>query len=462
MAELLGDCPELKVLVTSREALRVRVEAEYPVPPLALPAIPPRPPSLEDAAQAEAVQLFVERAQAVRPDFRLTRENAAAVAEICARLDGLPLAIELAAARLSVFTPQALAERLGNRLKLLRGGARPAGAPADAARHDRLELRAAGRRRAGGLQAAGRLRGGDAGGRRGGRGAPRRAAHRGLRRAGNRRLAGGQEPAAPNAGAGGEARFVMLETIREFAGVRLAEEPALHADTRRAHAVYYADFAGQQWERLSGEGREAALDALAIEVENLKDAWRTWAGESNLEQLHRLADSLWVLYDARGWYHESVELTSDLLRVLAATESTPERAREEIQLQTLLARALLVTRGFTEEVEQAYVRALELCRIAGEIPQMFPVLRGLSTFYALRGELPKSAEIGERILALAERLDDPDMAIQGRVVLGTGVGLTRDLRAGLAHLDRVIADYDPGARGRSASALAPTPAWSRG
>jgi tetratricopeptide (TPR) repeat protein len=112
-------------------------------------------------------------------------------------------------------------------------------------------------------------------------------------------------------------------------------------------------------------------------------------------------------------------------------------------LQTLLARALLVTRGFTEEVERAYVRALALSQQAGEIPQMFPVLRGLSTFYALRGEMPKSAEMGQRILALADSLGDPDMAVQGHVVVGAGVGLTTDTRGGLAHLEQAIADYDP-------------------
>jgi predicted ATPase len=110
--------------VTSREALRVRDENVFPVPPLTLPPIELKHPSLEQVAQSEAVQLFIERAQAVKPDFRLTHDNAQAVAEICVRLDGLPLAIELATARLNILTPQALGERLGNRLKLLRGGAR--------------------------------------------------------------------------------------------------------------------------------------------------------------------------------------------------------------------------------------------------------------------------------------------------------------------------------------------------
>ena len=103
------------------------------------------------------------------------------------------------------------------------------------------------------------------------------------------------------------------------------------------------------------------------------------------EQLGKFTDSLWLLYDAHGWYHATVQLTTDLLQVLALTESTPERAREEITLQTSLARALLATKGYSVEVEQAYARALALCERAGEIPQLFSVLRGLSSFLSTQG-----------------------------------------------------------------------------
>ena len=124
MAELLRYCPHLKLLTTSREALHVRGEYLYPVPPLGLPKTNGHKPDLEELARSEAVQLFLERAKAVRPDFELTDENAGAIAELCLRLDGLPLAIELATARLRIFSPDALRSRLSNRLKLLRGGAR--------------------------------------------------------------------------------------------------------------------------------------------------------------------------------------------------------------------------------------------------------------------------------------------------------------------------------------------------
>ena len=111
MAELLAAAPKLKILVTSREALHVYGEHEYAVPPLALPDLTRLPP-LARLSQYEAVRLFIERARAVKPAFVVTDESAATIAEICYRLDGLPLAIELAAARSRIFTPQALLARL--------------------------------------------------------------------------------------------------------------------------------------------------------------------------------------------------------------------------------------------------------------------------------------------------------------------------------------------------------------
>jgi len=127
LVDLLASCPMLKVLVTSRAALRVYGERTVPVSPLALPGDPEaegfRLP-LGEVAESAAVRLFVARAQAVRDGFQLTGKNAPAVAAICRHLDGLPLAIELAAARIRVLSPPALLERLERRLPLLAGGAR--------------------------------------------------------------------------------------------------------------------------------------------------------------------------------------------------------------------------------------------------------------------------------------------------------------------------------------------------
>lgn len=123
VAELLEACPRLKAVATSRTPLRLRAEKELPVPPLAVPSLE-KLTELHRLSQYAAVELFIQRAQAVRPDFTVTNSNAAAVAEICYRLDGLPLAIELAAARIKMLTPHELLARLGHRFDLLRGGTR--------------------------------------------------------------------------------------------------------------------------------------------------------------------------------------------------------------------------------------------------------------------------------------------------------------------------------------------------
>jgi Adenylate and Guanylate cyclase catalytic domain/AAA domain len=123
VTELLSAAAGLKVLATSRAPLGLYGEHEFPVPPLTLPDLK-RPPPSERLTQYEAVGLFVQRARAIKPDFSITNESAPAVAEICVRLDGLPLAIELAAARIKMLPPRAMLKRLGSRLKLLTGGAR--------------------------------------------------------------------------------------------------------------------------------------------------------------------------------------------------------------------------------------------------------------------------------------------------------------------------------------------------
>src|SRR6266704_3577963 len=123
LAELLEACPDVKILVTSREVLRLRAEHQFAVPPLALPD-PQHLPDDRSLAHVPAVKLFIQRAQAIKSDFQMTADNAATIAEICLRLDGLPLAIELAAARITLFPPQALLARLNQRLRILTSGKR--------------------------------------------------------------------------------------------------------------------------------------------------------------------------------------------------------------------------------------------------------------------------------------------------------------------------------------------------
>jgi predicted ATPase len=467
VGELLQGCPQLKLLVTSREPLHLRGEHIRPVPPLALPPADVRQESLEQLTQCEALRLFVERSMAVKPNFEVTNENAPAITEICVRLDGLPLAIELAAARMRLFSPQALLERLGGRLQLLRGGARDLPVRQQTLRDTidwSYELLGDGEQRLFALLSV----------------------FAGCTFEAAETVVAGMNPDVEKMDAldglaslvdkslirqtdqdGEEPRLLMLETIREYGTERLEQNSEFSTASHRAHASYFADFAQRQWERLIGDGRETALREMESDIENLRIAWRYWVEDKDLEQLNKFVNSLWSLYDARGWYHATVGLTSDLLNVLAATPSTPDRVEQEIMLQTSLARALLATKGYTEEAEQAYARALELCESAGAIPQLFPVLRGLASLYGLRNEPDKSTQMGERILQLAERLGDMDMKIEGLLMTGLGLGFYENPELGLAHIERAIALYssqrqhvrrlsigpDPGVVGLTVSAL---------
>src|SRR5205085_4595084 len=125
LADLLAACPELKILVTSRAVLHLHGEYEFAVPPLAMPDLK-HLPELETLSQYAAIALFIQRAQAIKPDFKMTKANAPTTAELCTRLEGLPLAIELAAARIKLLPPQALLGRLSHRLQVLKGGVQDA------------------------------------------------------------------------------------------------------------------------------------------------------------------------------------------------------------------------------------------------------------------------------------------------------------------------------------------------
>ena len=443
MGGLLGDCSRLKLLVTSREALRVSAEQLFPVGPLSLPNLSPLHTSPEQLAGSEAVQLFVKRAKAVTPLFRLTDKNAGAVAEICLRLDGLPLAIELATARINLLSPEALRARLSSRLQLLRGGARDVPARQRTLRATldwSYRLLQPGEQRlfellsvfsGAGLEAIDDVSGGvnpD-----GGTGID---IVDGLVSLMDKSLIRLAEPED------GEPQVEMLETMREYAAERLAERPEFSAVSRRAHAVYYAAFARRQWENLTGEGRETALAALAANIENLRLSWRYWIGEADLSQLDALVHSLWMLYDSRGWYEATIELTSELLAVVSSTPRSAERAMREVTLRTSLARALLARHGYTNEVEQAYIGALTQFEEEQEPSELFPILRGLASFYNLRGEFAKGAHVGREILRLAEVQEDASMRVDGHLVLGSSLAMHYDLRAGLDHLDKAIACFE--------------------
>jgi predicted ATPase/class 3 adenylate cyclase len=437
--ELLSDCPGLKLLVTSREALHVRGEQLYAVPPLSLPKAAGERADPAELAGYEAVQLFVERAQAVKADFHLTNQNSATIADICLRLDGLPLAIELATARINLFSPEELRERLSSRLALLRGGPRDlpsrqqtlratidwsyqllepserrlfellsvfSGAGLDTVEAIAEELEWVTETDGDTLDDLASL----------------------LDKSLIRKV-------DPDDAA---SRLLMLETIREYAAERLDELPGFAAGARHAHAAYFADFAQRQWQYLIGQRREAALAAMTTDIENLRLAWRHWVAKRDGMQLKKLVDSLWLLYDAKGWYQETIGLIRDGLDILSSASATPDRAEEEVMLRTSLARALMATKGYSREVEEAYMTALQPFE-GRELPQLFPVLRSLASYYIAQSEFGKGARIGREILHLAERQRDAGMLVDGHLVTGVCRSTLEGVPVALEHLDEAIA-----------------------
>jgi predicted ATPase/class 3 adenylate cyclase len=439
VAQLLGDCQKLKVLATSREALHVRAEHVFPVLPLALPPTVLRQASARQVENFEAVQLFVDRARAFRPNFQLTDDIAPAVVEICRRLDGLPLAIELAAARLQLFSPEALREQLRNRLGILRSGPRDLPERQQTLRATMdwsYELLKPGEQRL--FELLGVFADADIG-------AVETLTAQidavdgvaldvfdGLTSLIEKSLI--RQVDLPHH----EPRVSMLETIREFAADRLDQRPDFSSRARRAHAKYYAEFAHRLQGDLTGSQRAVALAAMATDVGNLRIAWGYWVAAADLEQLKKLADSLLVLNDARGWYLDTVGLTTDMLSVLATNSSSPDRANQEIGMRTSLARALLATKGFTPEVEDAFASAVELFERGTDVRQQFSVLRGLASLYQFRGQVDKAAHLGAEILALGERENNPTMQIDGHLLVGTRMMFVNDLQGGLDHFDRAI------------------------
>lgn len=438
VSELLQTCPDIQVLVTSREALRLRGEHVFPVPTLSLPDPAASPTAI---AGSEAIQLFMERAQAAQAGLTLTDGNAAAIAEITVRLDGLPLAIELAAARLEVFSVTELRDRLRTRIDVLGTGARDL---PDRQRTLRstigwsYELLDEDECRIFELMAV----------------------------FSTARLNAIEAVSADAHGeidvidvlaslvakslvqiteVEGSRRFGMLQSIREYAAERLAAQPEIEARVQLAHARYVTDYASGVRPELAGTGREAALIDLSTEVGNLRAAWRYWAESGNIEQLHLILDGLWAVTEARGWYHAAVELTTDMLSVLSTSPPSPERDVEEMELRMSLARSLMAVRGFTVEVEEEFKRALTLSGRMEESARRAPVLRALAFYYMTVANMEECVTIGRELLTLGERQAEPSIIVEGHLVLGVSTAVTGRLMEGLDHLDRAIALFDPAA-----------------
>jgi non-specific serine/threonine protein kinase len=319
VAELLAAAPGLKALVTSREVLHLSGEQEFPVPPLELPD-PKHPEPLSVLSQYEAVALFVERSQAVRPDFGMTDDNAPAVAEICVRLDGLPLAIELAAARLKLFSPQVLLGQLESRFSVLRGGLRDLPPRQQTLRraiawsYELLEdaektlfARLAVFQRGRTIDAVDRVCSHDL---------PIHVLD-GLESLLNKSLLRHEE------GAEGEPRFVLLETIHEY-GRELMDQMGETADMRTRHAEYFLELAEQGDLELRGANQDEWMDLLEIEHDNFRAALKWSSAGADPELGLQLAGALGRFWWLRGHYMEGYRRTA---RALEGDADAPSAVR---------------------------------------------------------------------------------------------------------------------------------------
>ena len=440
VAELLAACPRLAVLVTSRTVLRLAAERAYPVPPLALPDSG-HLPAPEQLGGYEAVRLFLERAQAAKPDFRLTEANAPAMAEICRQLDGLPLAIELAAARVRLFPPPALLARLGRRLELLTGGAQDLPTRQQTLRstidwsHDLLDPdeRALFARLAvfvGGctLEAVGAVCGANAG--------PCETSPGVISAV----LDGVESLVSKNLlrqweGIDSEPRLGMLETIREYAAERL-EQSGEAEDLRQRHAEYYLGLVEARVAP-SGFGVAPLLGWLEEEHDNLRAVLRLAREREEFVVLGlRLAGRLWGFWNLRGYVGEGREWLDGLLH-------TAHAAPASLRAHALFAAGVLAMWSTDLARAEAYLHAsLELYRALDDPVGTAHVLHELGIL-ARRGNAPGGAHAHRELAGVAPPEGDPARAA---TYLGESLALRRALgdrlsiAEGLDHLGGIAAE----------------------
>jgi predicted ATPase/class 3 adenylate cyclase len=405
---LLSHSHGLKVIVTSRSVLSVYGEREYPVPPLRLPERQ-REPNLDTLTQSEAVSLFLDRARAVRPDFELTNENASAVAEICLKLDGLPLAIELAAVRMNVLTPEAILPRLDERLTLLTSGPRSLPERQRTLRgaiewsyqlleepERRLFARLATFSGGGTLEAIEEVCDSDVG-------------NEVLDLLGdlvdNSLLRRTETP-------GGEVRFQMLETIREFATERLEAEPDA-AEVRARHARHFLSLATQAEPHLIGADQKEWLDRCDREHDNIRAAlkWSIQAGEVAAGQ--EAAGALWRFWHQRGHLAEGRRKLEHLLQV-------PGGAGRTSQLFKALTAAggLAYWQNDYPAMERFYSEALEVAREIDDPRSIAEGLFNLSFIDRIRGDDDEGMAKLRRVLDTARSIGDRQLTADSLFLLG--------------------------------------------
>ena len=412
LTDLLGSCANLKLLVTSRAVLRVSGEHDFDVPPLAVPARTRRS-SVPDVARSPAVALFVQRATAVKPDFALTPDNATAVAEICTKLDGLPLAIELAAARVRMLTPTAMLQRLESRFELLTSGARDLPArqrtlratvewsyglltPEAQTLFQRLSVFVNGCT----LEAVEAVC--DAQG------------TLNVDILDTMESLVGQSLVQQIQSPDREARFTMFETMREYGLQRLAAGPD-EAITRRAHAAYCLVLAEEGAGELAPEDSARWMSRCDLEQDNFRAALE-WAGRhGELEWGLRLGAALLAFWHARGRYSEGRERLSTLLKL-------PGQVTPKTRVRALNALGHLTTsQGDLKSARPLYEESLAMSRTLGDVASVVSSLNALGVQAQLRGDVHEARTRFEECLDLAQKAGNQRAVAQSLVNLGHNV-----------------------------------------
>ncbi|HEY1014997.1 MAG TPA: tetratricopeptide repeat protein, partial [Herpetosiphonaceae bacterium] len=394
LAELLAAAPGLKLLVTSREALHISSEVELAVAPLALPPSDPAP-TPERLLDAAAIALFIQRARAAQADFSLTAANAAAVVEICTRLDGLPLAIELAAARIKVLSPEALLARLTNRLHILTAGMRDV-----PSRHQTLgnaiawsyELLTPDEQRL--FRQLAVFSGG--------------ATLAAIEALGARQLPGVLDVLASlvdkslvkqRADEQGEPRFLLLETIREYAHEQLVAE-AEQASAAFRHAAYYLELSETAEREFQGPQQIVWLERLAIEHDNIRAALGWALAHADPLPALRFGVALWMFWQVRGFLSEGRAWLDAILR--HAPLPSVERGR-------ILngAGMMACNQSDVELAERMCRESLELGRRFGDEEGVAHALNNLGTVAMSTCAYDQTIAYSSESLAMARRLDMP-------------------------------------------------------
>ena len=391
---IFDGAPDVRILATSRSALHIRGEHEVQIDPLPVPALHQLPP-IDELRHNPAVALFVERAGAVRPAFELTAENAHDVAEICHRLDGLPLAIELAAARTKVLSPSQMLPRLANRLQLLTGGPRDLPERQQTLRdaiawsYDLLpeSEQTLFRRLApfgGGatLQETGAVAtGGDP-----------MAALDGLGALVDHSLL------RANTDGEDEARYWMLQTIRDFA-IEALQESGENQEIRDRHLRLYVDMAEEIRADQGGSGSGHMLKRTEAEIDNLRSAVRWAIDTGQTDEANQIASALpryWEITgnfaEGRRWLEETLSLGGD---------ASGDRARALISLATLARR-----QGDFDRAVEAYESGLEIFVALGDAQGIATALNNLGVVAQDRGDYAKAADLLNGALEHFEKVGD--------------------------------------------------------